>query len=98
MVLVLFLCLMPALLGCYSSFGLVVVPVALVALACFAVAGAAARPRGSARLGALLGAGLYLLPGVLLVSYEVLTENFEWAVLGFPLGWPSLPGLLSCLE
>lgn len=98
MVLVLFLCLLPAVIGCEALFvfGLGEV-LGAVALVCFAVAGAAARPRGSARLGALLGAGLYLLPGVLIVSYEVWVGNFEWVGLRILLWWPSWPlGLLNC--
>ncbi len=102
MVLVLFLCLLPAVIGCEALFVLGLGEVlGAVAIVCFAVAGAAARPRGSARLGALLGAGLYLLPGMLIVSYivsyEVLGENFEWVGLRILLWWPSWPlGLLNC--
>jgi hypothetical protein len=71
MVLVLLLCFLPAVIGCdaLSTLGLVDV-LGAVALACFAVAGAAARPRGRVWLGASLGAVLYLLPGVLIATFS----------------------------
>lgn len=97
-VLLLFLCFLPAVIGCdaFSTFGLPEVLGAVV-LACLVVAGAAFRPLGSAWLGSLLGAGLYLLPGVLLVSLLGGLEASGGArVL---LWWPSFPvGMLQCVE
>ncbi len=88
------LCVLPAVIECdaLSSLGVSEVLDA-VALACFAVAGAVARPLGSAWLGALLGAGFYLLPGVLLVPLfgGGFGGYFDWFSLRLILSWPGIP-------
>ena len=100
-VLVFFLFVLPIMVGCDA---MVVLSLGAVlgagALACFAVAGSTARPRGSAWLGALLGAGLYLLPGVLLVSLYLSvfggsSQDVLWN-LRLILLWPSIPVAVFC--
>lgn len=102
MVLVLLLCFLPAVIECdtLSTFGLAEV-LGAVALACCVVAGAAVTPPDSAWVGGLLGAGLYLLPGLLLgvLLGEWLLGSFEWFSVRILLLWPAFPlALASCSD
>ena len=102
MVLVLLLCFLPTMIECDTmlTFGLAEV-LGAAALACCVVAGTAVTPPDSAWVGGLLGAGLYLLPGLLLgvVLGGWLLGSFEWYSLRILLLWPAFPvALASCSD